>query len=475
MRLIRSITEQKLSWFIRFLLGTSLLLIIGLSYSYHTINKELVYFSEKVNRTQKVITALKETSSGLYEVTFLTNSYLFLKDTTYINKSLAALDRLPSIVRNLDTLASDNASQKKRIDTLEDELKKFYKQYAILLRPGSYKTDPAGFNTAYKTTTRDVVTIRKLLSEITGTENKLLTNQEQSRDNYSRQIFRYNWIIMLVAIIFLSSAFILLDRELSRNKLYRVELENKIENLNRSNSELEQFAYVASHDMQEPLRKIRSFADRIIIKYRNEISEDVYQMLTRIDSSSQRMQSLINDLLAFSRTVNAGSKPKKVNLSNLLADAKANLSEMIQEYKAVIHSEVLPVVEVYPSQIVQLFQNLLSNSIKYRKQEQRPVIRLTHRVVEGDIIPNVTPAHRDIQFHKIKIMDNGIGFRKEFADKIFVIFQRLHDRNKFEGTGIGLAICKRVVSNHNGYIFAESTEGEGASFSIYLPAESLLQ
>lgn len=449
------------------------MLIIGLSYSYHTINKELVYFSEKVSHTQKVITALKETSSELYEVTFLTNNYLSSKDTTYINKSLAALDKLPHTFHNLDTLASENLVQKRRVTALREQLESFYKNIHILLSRDRYAIKGTEFDATYKTLIQNVAASKKIITEIDNTEIKLMASREQSRDNYGRQIFRYNWIIMLVAIIFLSSAFVLLDRELSRNKFYRIDLENKVESLNRSHSELEQFAFVASHDMQEPLRKIRSFSDRIIVRHRKELSDDVFDMLKKIDRSSQRIQLLINDFLVFSRTVNKVSERKKTELSVLFEEACTNLSEMIVDNKAVIHCEQLPFAEVYPGQIVQLFQNLLSNSIKYHKSQHKPVIRITHQLVMGEVIPNIKSTHRDIQFHQINFIDNGIGFRKEFSEKIFLIFQKLHDRNKFEGTGIGLAICKRVVSNHNGYIFADSMEGEGASFSVYLPAESL--
>lgn len=357
---------------------------------------------------------------------------------------------------------------------LKSHLALFYTHSSFLSNPDSLISNPVAIRNKYKSFNAEADSVNALLIQMKLLEDKLMINRLQSRENYSSQIFRFNWIIMVVAIIFLSTAFILLDRELGRNRMYRIDLENKVENLNRSNSELEQFAYIASHDLQEPLRKIRSFADRIIVKYRQDLSEDAYQMLTKVDKSAQRMQILISDLLFFSRIVKTGSQPKTLNLYIPFSDAKANLSEMIMENKAVIHCEALPVMEVYPSQIVQLFQNLLSNSIKYQKENQRPVIRITHREVNGDMIQGVQPAHRNIQFHQIKLMDNGIGFKKEFSEKIFVIFQRLHGRNKFDGTGIGLAICKRVVSNHNGYIFAESNDGEGACFYIYLPVESLL-
>lgn len=469
----RTLSEQQLSLITRFLLGTSLILIIALSYSYNEINQELINYSEKVNQTQRVISSLNEVSSALYESTYHANTYLFLKDTAYINKTLAAAKTIPALTQKIDSLVVGNESQQKRLEALKVHVGEF-STYTERLAKSATLVNPAIVYALYKKKNLEVDSITKLISEMNNVEGQLMHMRVRSRDNYRLQVFRYNWIIMLVAIVFLSSAFVLLDRELKRNQFYRIDLENKIENLNRSNSELEQFAYVASHDLQEPLRKIRSFSDRLVSKYQEEISDEIFQMLNKIDGSAQRMQLLINDLLSFSRIVKTGSDARLINLNTSLADAKSNLSEMIMENKAVIHSELLPSVEGYGSQMVQLFQNLLSNSIKYHKEDQRPVIRITHRLVNGEIIPGVKPSHQEIQFHQIKISDNGIGFKKEFSEKIFIIFKRLHGRNEFAGTGIGLAICKRVVSNHNGYIFAESTEGEGANFYIYLPSESLL-
>lgn len=469
----RTLSEQQLSLITRFLLGTSLILIIALSYSYNEINQELINYSEKVNQTQRVISSLNEVSSALYESTYHANTYLFLKDTAYINKTLAAAKTIPALTQKIDSLVVGNESQQKRLEALKVHVGEFSTYTERLAKSGTL-VNPAIVYALYKKKNLEVDSITKLISEMNNVEGQLMHMRVRSRDNYRLQVFRYNWIIMLVAIVFLSSAFVLLDRELKRNQFYRIDLENKIENLNRSNSELEQFAYVASHDLQEPLRKIRSFSDRLVSKYQEEISDEIFQMLNKIDGSAQRMQLLINDLLSFSRIVKTGSDARLINLNTSLADAKSNLSEMIMENKAVIHSELLPSVEGYGSQMVQLFQNLLSNSIKYHKEDQRPVICITHRLVNGEIIPGVKPSHQEIQFHQIKISDNGIGFKKEFSEKIFIIFKRLHGRNEFAGTGIGLAICKRVVSNHNGYIFAESTEGEGANFYIYLPSESLL-
>ena len=467
----RTLSEHSLSLITRFLFGTSLILIIALSYSYNEINQELISYSEKVNQTQRVISGLHQVSSAIYETAQHTNNYISLKDTGYVNKTLASLKTIAPLTALLDTLMTANRAQLKRLSAFQQHYTQFEINTNRLIKGGN-SLHPAIVFVLSKRRNAEVDSMTKLVESMRHVEDQLMYNRVRSRENYTAQVYRYNWIIMLVAIVFLSSAFVLLDRELRRNKFYRVDLENKIENLNRSNSELEQFAYVASHDLQEPLRKIRSFSDRLMTKY--EVAEEIFTMLVKIDISARRMQLLINDLLSFSRIVKTGTEVKMVNLNVALSDARSNLSEMILENKAVIHSEDLPTIECYGSQMVQLFQNLLSNSLKYHKENVRPVIRISHRLVEGEIIPGSKPSHSDILFHQIKVSDNGIGFKKEFAEKIFVIFKRLHGQNEFAGTGIGLAICKRVVSNHNGYIFAESMEGNGANFYIYLPSESLL-
>ena len=233
--------------------------------------------------------------------------------------------------------------------------------------------------------------------------------------------------------------------------------------LERSNRELIDFAYVASHDLQEPLRKIEAFGDRLVKKYSSILPEDGKMYVDRMQSAAERMRRLINDLLSYSRvTINA--KPyEQAALNDVLAGVLSDLQIRIEESGATFELGNLPVLECDPTQMRQLLQNLIGNALKFRKADVAPVLRIRADSIEG---PNEVCDGTAV---KLTIADNGIGFDNQFKDQIFTIFQRLHSRNEYEGTGIGLATCRKIVERHGGTIDANGVLGEGSEFTIVLP------
>ncbi|MDC6351948.1 ATP-binding protein [Zeaxanthinibacter sp. PT1] len=241
---------------------------------------------------------------------------------------------------------------------------------------------------------------------------------------------------------------------------------NRNRELKRSNAELESFNRVASHDLQEPLRKIQMFISRI--NDLDSISKRSQNYFEKITQAADRMQTLIKNLLTYSRIDSALEKIEEVDLNTVMENIQDNLSVQIKEVNLKIELDPLPTIQAVPFQMEQLFNNLISNAIKYRSPEEEPKVFIRSEEVRRESI-NAPFTKLARKYYLITVEDNGIGFKQENAERIFEIFQRLHYQPEYKGTGIGLAICKKIVENHRGYIQAFGKEGEGASFKIYLP------
>jgi signal transduction histidine kinase len=243
-------------------------------------------------------------------------------------------------------------------------------------------------------------------------------------------------------------------RELLEVEAARTQLEAQARELERSNTELEQFAYVASHDLQEPLRKVASFCQALERRYGGQLDERADQYIEFAVDGAKRMQVLINDLLAFSRVGRSAREMERVDLGETLADATSSLSDLLEESSATVQAEGLPVVRGDRTLLTSLFQNLLANAVKFRGAEP-PAIRVVARR-EGDC-------------WELSFADNGIGVEAEYAERIFVIFQRLHTKEAYPGTGIGLAMCRKIVEYHGGRMWLDTDYGHGARFRFTLP------
>lgn len=251
--------------------------------------------------------------------------------------------------------------------------------------------------------------------------------------------------------------------DITQRKRAEAALLQQADKLARSNAELEQFAYVASHDLQEPLRKIQAFGDRLKTKYETGLGTDGLDYLSRMQNAAARMQVLIQDLLSLSR-VASNSKPyTAVDLTEVVSTVVSDLEMRIQDCQGRVEIGSLPNIWGDRGQMAQLFQNLIGNGLKFRKPGQNPVVKVSsepQKLATGESLWWIT------------VEDNGIGFDEKYRDRIFQIFQRLHGRNEYEGTGIGLAICRKIVERHGGSITASSTPGSGAKFLITLPGKT---
>ncbi|MBN9383997.1 MAG: HAMP domain-containing protein [Chitinophagaceae bacterium] len=296
-----------------------------------------------------------------------------------------------------------------------------------------------------------------------GLKEILLSSRAVAKEDFSRKakIFSKDEIGIL------ASDFNKMAAELERlgreNQEVNSSLEKKVHQrtaqIESKNKELEQFAYVASHDLQEPLRTISAFVELLQQQYKGRLDENADKFMNYLLQASERMKTLIKDLLDYSR-IGREKEPRQVDCNLLVQEVTADLDKIIEDTGATVHSSPLPVLQAYPTELKLLFQNLISNSIKFRKADQAPAIDI------GSV--------RENGYWKFFVQDNGIGIESEFLERIFIIFQRLHTRSEYEGSGIGLAHCKKIVELHGGKIWAESTPGKGSRFFFTIGNENEL-
>jgi len=254
-------------------------------------------------------------------------------------------------------------------------------------------------------------------------------------------------------------------RDISQQKAQEAQMITRQRELENTNAELEKFAYIASHDLQEPLRKVTAFADRLQKKYAAVLDERGQDYLQRMVSATARMQILISDLLSFSRLSTTEMKLEPYDLNKIVSGVIDDLEVRINQSKASVHKPELPILNCNPPLIRQLFQNLLSNALKFQRPDTPPIISINCENI-GQMVDNNGVMR---PWCRIEVKDNGIGFADEYREKIFEIFQRLHNRSEYEGTGMGLAIVRKIIDRHGGRIDVSSTEGKGSSFVLTLP------
>jgi signal transduction histidine kinase len=259
------------------------------------------------------------------------------------------------------------------------------------------------------------------------------------------------------------------ERKISEEQVIELNrrLVENIDRLEAANKDLDRFAFMSSHDLQEPLRKIRTFTDLLHSKYKDVFNDDAIRYINRIQNAAERMQTLVKDILEFSKLSNDKDRFVETDLNILMDEVLADMESMIHEKKATVNVKSLPSLEVNPGLMRPLFFNLIGNALKYSQKEVEPVIDIYGEPDAND--EELNSVVKKKRYCRIYVKDNGIGFDQKYAEKIFDMFVRLHGKSEYPGTGIGLALCKQIVEKHQGYISALSTEQKGSTFIISLP------
>jgi signal transduction histidine kinase len=295
-----------------------------------------------------------------------------------------------------------------------------------------------------------------------------ITHEKQALDAVISKSSMVPLLAPIFGLVIIFIVMIQLDKSITRQKETEKELKQYSERLRVSNRELESFAHIASHDLQEPLRKVMTFGDRLTTKYADVLDDRGRDYLERMQSATERMQKLIASLLSFSRVTTKAQPFVPVDLTKMTQEVITDLEVLIERSKAKMEVEDLTTIHADPLQMRQLLQNLIGNAVKFAKENESPFVKIHGKLINFD---NNEENGADLKNtgYQITVEDNGIGFEQKYSDRIFGVFQRLHGRKEFEGTGIGLAICRRIVERHDGLIEAKGNPGQGASFTVTLP------
>lgn len=469
------------AWLISCVLMLALLLINGFI-SYHAI-KRLIINEDKVHQTLNTLNIIKDTFSAIQDADTGERGYLISGEEIYLKPYYAALQKINIHLNHLLQLESDIQTQRPRIYALTQmaQAKLARMERTIALAQQHQREEAIALFLSNEGNTL-MNQMRELTDELQQTEYDRLRQQRAEALDVQQQVILTLMFATAAGLILAALVYVLVGRQLQRQQqdaeklaLTNEELENMITErtvaleryaveLQSRNRELQDFAFVASHDLQEPLRKIRSFGDRLAQKYADRLGEGA-DYIRRMQLAATRMSRLIEDLLTFSRITSQSKKYELVELQGILSDVIEDLYVTIEARGAKITNDPLPTIDADATQMHQLLQNLIGNAIKFVPPERQPVINITTRI----FIPE--DDSDDVSWVEIAISDNGIGFEEQFVDRIFTPFQRLHGKDEYPGTGIGLSICRRIVEYHHGVIQVKSEPGRGATFTVKLPLQ----
>jgi signal transduction histidine kinase len=454
--------------------GTALaiLILVGvLSYRSMVRNDE---DRQWVTHTHQVLEKLDAVLTNMLDIETGARGYVLAGEGSYLEPYNNALDHLRQNVKDVRELTVDNPVQQRALDRLEPMISE---GLGAVRHPIEIRTKEglaAGAESVRAGPGKKFMDqIRGQLVEMKQEENRLLKSRTEEAAKSSRNTRTAIAIGEVLAVGFLCLAGIIVGQEMGQRKRAEdevrtlnldleqrvadrtAELNERAKDLARSNSELQQFAYVASHDLQEPLRMVASFTQLLAKRYKDKLDDDARDFINYAVDGATRMQTLISDLLNYSRIGTQGKPLLPTDGEALFSRVLESLKFAIEESGAVVSHDTLPTVMADPQQLGQLFQNLLTNAIKFR----------------GENSPHVwISTERNGSDWKISVRDNGIGISQEHAERIFVIFQRLHTKTEYPGTGIGLAICKKIVERHGGRIWIEPSPGGGTTFCFTIPA-----
>ena len=443
-----------------FIVSVVILIVLSL-YSFQRFDG-FIRYTDAVDKHHRLLTELNHMKLSLTSLESKQRAFLLFEDSSFLQPYEENKKLLIEKFTTLLLLTKADQEQQRRLRDLNLLIKSRLDYLHTGMMVGYPSTD-------YKRETSYMDRCMAIITEMEMAENNALNAQLESKEFYESTTPRNFRIVFILTMTVFAISFGLLiqqyrDRLINQQKLERNSLE-----LNQANAEWEQIANAASHDLQEPLRKIRTFSNILASRNIHQLDEEGQMLLNRIETASARAQSLMLDIVTYNLVVYPREELTAVDLKEIRKDLLTSLEMRLKENHAAIYADELPVIRAYQSQIRLLFNCLVDNSLKFSRKEEPLKVTITASTIHQRELP----VHQNLSFthyHKIVFEDNGIGFENQFSDKIFMMFQRLHPQDSpYEGRGIGLAIVKRIMTNHMGMVIARGRPGKGAKFTLYFP------
>jgi signal transduction histidine kinase len=473
---------------------SALLVLLGLGCLSYRAASQLVESDKWVSHTHEVLTDLASIEASITRAESSQRGYILTQDDALLLSYRSAILATHKLLDEIAFQTSDNPVQraniallrpmvKARLDLLEEHL-------GIETRAGLSAAEAAirGSNGAAQATA-----IRNQVQRMEDEENRLMTLRYAWFSRSARATFVLFALAAGLQLALLILVYTLMARDLERRRQSESQLRAAADELRstgaaleRSNRELQDFASVASHDLQEPLRKIQAFGDRLKARFADALTADGIDYLQRMQAAANRMQTLINDLLSFSRVTSRAQPYIRVDLNQVVREVLVDLEIRLEQMGGRVEIVgQLPTLDADPVQMRQLVQNLIGNALKFHKPDEKPLVIITaqwpgHPLADRSVLDRLATGNGEMdelsagpppQHCQLIVADNGIGFDLKYLDRIFTVFQRLHGRSEFEGTGVGLAVCRKIAHRHGGSITAHSAPGQGATFIVTLPLQ----
>jgi signal transduction histidine kinase len=449
-------------------------ILTALSVLFYNKLMDFTRSSNEVERNYETMFLLSEVDSYLQEAVNSEHAFLFTRDSTTLTPffdNQATLNQLlDSTKRLVNSATPPNTSQQVNLIRLRTQINNIILDARITINKVATGAPEMEIHRQVLQEKVKLADYKLLRLQMQNTEARERVERDSENQNDERNTPHFLYATFIFAAGSLVVSFFFIIRELKKRLEFQQQLQQQVGVLNRANTELEQLNHIASHHLQEPLRKIQTFANRIATRH-HELPEEVNMLLEKIDASAKHMHGLTRDMVKYSNLINTQDAPMSVDLNHVLLKVAKLIDERLTLSQGqLVITNTLPVIKGHPSQLVMLFEQLIDNSIKFCRKEVPPVITITYEAVKGSKLGNkIKAAFGETMYYEISVADNGMGFDNKYVDKMFYLFQKLESQPSYQSKGIGLPMVQRIMVNHGGTVAAMGTAGEGAIFRLYFP------